>query len=181
MHIDIIETPAAFERLENNWNAVYDADPDAQLFLSWTWLRGWLRQIAGPWLILAARESDDDGAPYVAFWPLRVHFKSTDGHFRNELNMAGNFAADYTGILCAPSFEHQAIPAFARQLKRMNWAHLNLENIRLSEARYRLLAVNFPKVRFQLEVSGRVSKVDGIDNTICPFVPLPAESRATTP
>jgi tetratricopeptide (TPR) repeat protein len=175
VHIDVIETPAPFERLENNWNAVYDADPDAQLFLSWTWLNGWLRQVAGPWLILAAKEVGDVEAPYVAFWPIRVYFKSTDGRFRNEVNMAGNFSADYTGILCAPGFEHQAIPAFARHLKQMNWARLNLENIRLSDPRYRLLMAHFPRVKFEIEEISRVGKVDGIDNNRCPFAPLPGD------
>lgn len=175
MHIDLIETFDDFERIEDNWNAVYDADPDAQLFLSWKWLAGWLRQIAGPWLILAARESDDDGAPYVAFWPLRTYFKSAEGKFRNELNMAGNFSADYTGILCASRFEGQAIPAFARQLKRMNWARVNLDNIRLSGTRYRLLMAHFPKAKFQHDEVNRINKVDGIDNNVCPFASLPAD------
>lgn len=173
MHVDIIDTRTSFEQLENNWNAVYDADPDAQLFLSWKWLSGWLQQVPGPWLILAARETEEEDGPYVAFWPLRVALKSTDAHFRNELNMAGNFAADYTGILCAPGFEHQAIPAFARQLKRMNWARLNLENIRLSQTRYRLLSAHFPKAKFRIDEISRINKADGIDNSICPFAPLP--------
>lgn len=175
MHIDLIEKLEDFARIEDNWNAVYDADPDAQIFLSWKWLAGWLRQIAGPWMILAARETDEDGAPYIAFWPLRNYFKSADATFRNELNMAGNFSADYTGILCASRFESQAIPAFARQLKRMNWARVNLENIRLTETRHRLLMAHFPKAKFRHDESNRINKVDGIDNNVCPFASLPAE------
>ena len=134
MHIDVIETLEGFDRLEANWNGVYDADPDAHLFLSWTWLSGWLRQISGPWLVLAVREHGE-GSPYVAFMPLRLQVKQTDAQLRNEVNMAGNFAADYTGILCAPDLDHQAIPAFARYLKQMSWGRLNLENARISEAR----------------------------------------------
>jgi len=145
MRIDVIDTLPAFARLEDNWNAVYDADPDAQLFMSWKWLSGWLQQIASPWLILAAKASDGAGAPYVAFFPLRIQTKIENARFHNELNMAGNFAADYTGILCAPGAEHQAVPAFARYLKQMNWARMNLDNIRVSEPRLRLLLAHFPK------------------------------------
>ena len=174
MHIDVIETPESFGRLETNWNAVYDADPDAQIFLSWTWLSGWLRQISGPWLILAARE-DGEGCPYVGFLPLRIQVRATEAQLRNELNMAGNFAADYTGMLCAPGFDHRAIPAFAGYLKKMNWGRLNLDNVRISAARHRLLLAHFPKAKFKIEEISRVGKVDGIDNSLCPFAPLPAD------
>jgi CelD/BcsL family acetyltransferase involved in cellulose biosynthesis len=175
VHIDVIETREQFEQLEANWNAVYDADPDAQFFLSWKWLSGWLRQIASPWVILAARKAAGKDAPYVAFLPLRIQFKVTDARFHNELTMAGNFAADYTGILCEPGLDHLVIPALARHLKQMNWARLNLENIRIPEARYRLLAAHFSKAKFDVQEISRVGKVDGIDNNICPFAPLPGD------
>ena len=38
MHIDIIETLPSLAKLEDNWNAVYDADDEAQIFLSWKFL-----------------------------------------------------------------------------------------------------------------------------------------------
>lgn len=178
MRVEVIETWPAFNRLEQNWNAVYEADPDAQLFLSWRWLSGWLGQISSPWLILAAKAGNAADAPYVAFLPLRLGVKAQKSRLHNELNMAGNFAADYTGILCAPEIEHQAIPAFARHLKQMNWARLNLENVRLSESRIRLLLAHFPQSGFQTSEISRVGKVDGIDSNLCPFVPLPPDWNA---
>lgn len=178
MRVEVIETMPSFERLEQDWNAVYDADPDAQLFLSYRWLAGWLKWISGPWLVLAAKASEAADAPHVAFLPLRISVKTSDTSFYNELNMAGNFAADYTGILCRPGYEHQVMPAFARYLKQMNWARLNLENIRLSEARYRLLMAHFPKASFEITQVSRIGKVDGIDNALCPFAPLPPDFNA---
>lgn len=173
MRIDVIETLPEFKRLEDNWNAVYDADSDSQLFLSWTWLSGWLAQINGPWLILAAKASDKADAPYVAFFPLRLQTKIEKAKVHNEINMAGRFAADYSGIPCAPNVEHRVIPAFARYLKQMNWARLNLDNIRMSEERLRLLLAHFPKGSFQTSDVDRTSKVDNIDNNICPYAALP--------
>lgn len=178
MRVEVIETMPSFERLEQNWNAVYDADPDAQLFLSHRWLSSWLAWITGPWFVLAAKASDAADAPYVAFLPLRTSVKTSEVAFHNELNMAGNFAADYTGILCRPGFEHVAIPAFARHLKQMNWARLNLENARISEARYRLLVAHFPKSGFEISQVNRIGKVDGIDNSLCPFATLPPDWNA---
>jgi len=173
VHIEVIETLASFNRLEENWNAVYDQDPDAQLFLSFRWLSVRLGQIPSPWIILAAKESDSAETPYLGFLPLRIRFKAQEARFHNELNMAGNFAADYTGILSVPAVEHRVIPAFARYIKQMNWARLNLEYIRMSEPRLRLLLAHFPKANFQIDEIGRMN--DNIDNHLCPFAQLPGD------
>jgi tetratricopeptide (TPR) repeat protein len=174
MHIDVIETLPSLAKLEDNWNAVYDADPEAQIFLSWKWLSGWLAHIEGPWLILAAKASNSADAPYVAFLPLRLQAAIEKSEVLTEVRMAGNFSADYTGIVCALEAENKAIPAFARYIKQMNWVRLNLENVRMSERRFRLLLVYFPKANFQLTEVNRVGKVDGIDNSLCPYASLPS-------
>ncbi len=175
VHIDIIETLPSLARLEQNWNAVYDADPEAQIFLSWKWLSGWLAHIEGPWFILAAKAGDDASAPYVAFFPLRMQTTIEKSGVLNEVKMAGNFSADYTGIVCAPDAESKVIAAFSRQIKQMNWARLSLENVRMSERRFRLLLACFPKANFQVTEVNRVGKIDGIDNSLCPYTALPKD------
>jgi tetratricopeptide (TPR) repeat protein len=172
VHIDIIETLPSLAKLEDNWNAVYDADPEAQIFLSWKWLSGWFAHIEGPWFILAAKSSDSTEAPYVAFFPLRLQ-TTIEKDVLHEVKMAGNFSADYTGIVCAPNAEGKVIPSFARYIKQMHWARLNLENVRMSERRFRLLLAHFPKANFQATEINRVGKEDGIDNSICPYAALP--------
>lgn len=173
MRIDVIDTLADFAKLEDNWNAIYDADPDAQLFMSWRWLSGWLGQIASPWFVLAAKADNKADGPYAAFLPMRIQTKTENGRIHNELNMAGNFTADYTGFLCEPGAEHLAIPAFVRYLKQLNWSRLNFENFRVSEPRMRLFLAHFPKAGFQTSETNRVGKADGIDNSLCPFAVLP--------
>jgi tetratricopeptide (TPR) repeat protein len=91
------------------------------------------------------------------------------------VKMAGNFSADYTGIVCAPEAESKVIPAFARHIKQMNWMRLNLENVRISERRFRLLLAYFPKAGFEVTEVNRVGKVDGIDNSLCPYAALPKD------
>jgi CelD/BcsL family acetyltransferase involved in cellulose biosynthesis len=175
VHIDIIETLPSLAKLEDNWNAVYDADPEAHIFLSWKWLSGWLAHIEGPWFILAAKADDATDAPYVAFFPLRLQTTIEKSDVLHELKMAGNFSADYTGMVCAPDAEGKVIPAFARYIKQMHWARLNLENVRMSERRFRLLLAYFPKANFQVTEVNRVGKDDGIDNTVCPYTALPKD------
>ena len=92
MHIDIIETLPSLAKLEDNWNAVYDADDEAQVFLSWRWLSGWLSYIEDPWFILAAKAGEAADLPYVAFLPLRLQTTIEKADVISDMRMAGNFA-----------------------------------------------------------------------------------------
>lgn len=178
MHIDIIEDLPSLAKLEDNWNAVYDEDPEAQIFLSWKWLHGWLSCIHGPWFILAAKAGKAADLPYVAFFPLRLQTTIEDADIIHDMRMAGNFGADYTGIVCRPEVENKVLPAFARYVRHMNWARLNLDNLRMSERRVRLLLACFPKASFRYREANAVNKVDGIDNSLCPYVTLPGDWNA---
>src|SRR4051812_30215515 len=71
MRVDLIETPEAFEQLEESWNRAHEADRDAGYFLSWEWLAVVFRANPGRWRVLAARP-EDEPLSYVAFLPLRV-------------------------------------------------------------------------------------------------------------
>jgi CelD/BcsL family acetyltransferase involved in cellulose biosynthesis len=93
--------------------------------------------------------------------------------FHNEINMAGNHAADYTGLLCLPEAQHRAIPAFTRCLKALNWTRLHLENIRISDERLRPLLAHFPARTFRTSQIEHINKEDNINNCICPHVALP--------
>src|SRR5262245_5479685 len=69
MFIDIIDNFEDLERLKPNWDAVYEADPEAQFFLSWTWLSQWLLAARPQWFVLAVKPTPD-ASSYVAFFPL---------------------------------------------------------------------------------------------------------------
>ena len=101
MRIDVIDSFEAFVRLKPQWDAVYRADPQAQFFLSWTWMSKWLPMLEGPWFILAVKPPAGAGtSDHVGFFPLRLRIKERKaGGFYNEINMAGNFGADYTGFI----------------------------------------------------------------------------------
>ena len=118
MHIKIIEELDDFVALRGNWDMVYDADPEAQFFLSWQWLFDWLTVYRTVWFVLAGKRDATD-ADYGAFLPIRMHTVFDKAHgFSNALYMAGAGFSDYTGILTRPEFEAEAVLAFAEHLKR---------------------------------------------------------------
>jgi CelD/BcsL family acetyltransferase involved in cellulose biosynthesis len=168
--IDVIGSFHRFCELRDAWEAVYAADPEAQFFLSWTWMEQWLKALKTQWFILAAK-SKAGASDYVAFFPLRLRAKTP----HSEITMAGNRAADYTGFICAPEFQKHAIPAFAKHIRKLNWAIFNLEFIRASNERIGLFLEYFPRENFYVNNFEKFNKKDNTNNYICPYVKLPSD------
>ena len=174
MRIEAITTYEAFANLKDNWEAVYAADPEAQFFLSWTWLSRWLQELQWQWVVLAAKPSAEAPA-YIAFFPLKYHARKTrEGATSVEIAMAGNRLADYTGFICTPAFEDRALRAFALFIRSKNWNALHLENILASDERLGLFMKHVLPTGFQTVKVDQMDEV-GNNNHICPFVRLPAD------
>jgi len=176
MRIDTINTHAEFDVLRANWESVYSVDPEGQFFLSWIWLSQLFARRPRKWRVLAAAAEAGD-SNYVAFLPLRLKTRFSKSRQRKvpEIYMAGNFWADYTGFICHPDHEEDAIPALARHLRdEMSWERLHLENICASDRRLELFKSQFPAAEFRTTYRNRTSKTDGINLLVCPTVALPA-------
>jgi Tfp pilus assembly protein PilF len=174
MRIDIIDGIKALDAVRADWDAVYEADPDAQYFLSWPWMSKWLPLFGKTWKILAAK-TDVESSAYVAFFPLWLRTKEHKaGGFYNDLLIGGNYMADYTGFLCRPEFEAAAIAAFTATIRQLHWTNFRIEFLRASERRTALFLQGFPKDAFDV---ADVKSVDenNVPLTICPVAPLPAD------
>ncbi len=172
MQVDVIDTYSGFEKLESNWHAVYQADSQAQLFHSWTWLSPWFRRNSG-WLVLAAKPAD--ACEYVAFLPMRVtaRVSKTHGVLINELHMAGSFGwADYTGVVCSPDYDSRAIPALAAALRQLNWTYFNLKHLLISDERMKLLMQPFGDDAFAITRRPPTMDASRPDNSRCPYVKI---------
>lgn len=167
MHIDTIESLERFTEIRANWDAVYDADPEAQFFLSWTWLSKWFHG-ERQWFVLAVKP-DADASEYVAFFPLTLETKKSEGGgFHNNLVVTGHEFADYNGFICTPEFEDRAIPAFAEHIQGLHWTKLKLPNLSLSEGRFRLFKDRFPP-RLLIPATGPIWSTKTM--SIPPFTP----------
>lgn len=174
MLIDVIQDRNSLKRLRHDWDAVYDSDPEGHVFLSPDWFAVLLARFEQQWLFLAAKP--DQASPYVAFCPLkRATRRSNNGEDAIELRMAGFPQADYTGLLCRPEHQADAIPAIARHIKALNWASLALDFVRVSESRMKLLLGPFAGDEFSIARTERLISDKTINNNICPFVKLPAD------
>lgn len=174
MQIGEITSPAELASARTDWEQVYESDPEAQFFLSWTWIERWVRGLRGQWVVLVARP-DLTSRP-VAFFPLRRRVRTADnGRIDRQLVMAGNNGADYTGLICIPRHEHSAVRAFGRHLTNRNWDSLHLKNLRASSRRLDLLLSRFSPRAYEIARVREFNDADSVDNLVCPRLPLPAD------
>lgn len=175
MQIEKIENFETFKKIRENWDSVYAADHQAQFFLSWIWLSGWLQMVHEPWFILAAKPDTKDSS-YVAFLPLKNSLIHQDGGgFETEICMAGNSMADYTGLICLPGYEAEVIPAFAAYIQqKLVWSSFNVKSILETDTRMSLFLSNFSADSFELSQL-RIQSVneEEPDIYLAPYVSLP--------
>ncbi|MEG4197525.1 GNAT family N-acetyltransferase [Microcoleus sp. Pol12A5] len=175
MKIDKIDNFETFKKIRENWDFLYAADSQAQFFLSWIWLSGWLQMVHEPWFILAAKPDTDDSS-YVAFFPLKTLLTHQDGGgFETEICMAGNSMADYTGLICLPGYEGDAIPAFAAYIQQqLVWSTFNIKSILETDTRMSLFLSSFSGESFDLSQLC-IQSVNGEDPDlyIAPYISLP--------
>lgn len=154
MIVDCIQTIEQFDRLRPTWDGLYASDPQATIFSSWPWLRGWLDRTQDKWLVLAVRPSGRSS--YVALLPLAFPVP------RQRLSTLGNPLADHIGMLCRPEYEDQAILALAAHIhKKLPWDQLWL--VQAFDPRLKRLIEEMPLARAQVRRT----------ETPCPYIDLP--------
>jgi len=92
-----IDTLDQFERIRSNWERIYAADPNTNLFTSWLWVYEWLKSMPYQNFVLAVKTEDRPG--YISFLPLHYRGTGKPGFqpIRN-LFMGGHPYTGYVGI-----------------------------------------------------------------------------------
>ena len=175
MQIDVIDDFSSLVNVKEQWKSVYDGDPEAHFFLSWTWMSKWLSDVVSPWIVLAARPDDGAGS-YVAFFPLRALSMVAKGQgIFNNLEVACRRTSDRTGLICLPDYDDVAIPAFANALAAMHWANLAIERVGGSDKRFDLLLDGFPSREFKVNSPETTLGGDTTDFSVSLGVDLPSD------
>jgi tetratricopeptide (TPR) repeat protein len=179
MHVDVIDRLDDLMTLRRNWDDVYEADPEANYFLSWGWLSSWFRSRSIPWLVLGAKLKAEDDR-YVGFFPLQLATVLDKGRgFHNVLSMGGSHFATYTGVLCDGTVADSVMAAFADHIRTFRWTSVNLDDIYISPERLRPFLERFPLSEF---TTGKVTRSphvtsDGqsIDHDVYIYIDLPGD------
>jgi CelD/BcsL family acetyltransferase involved in cellulose biosynthesis len=172
MKIEVVNDFASLCDLKDNWDRLYAADPAAHFFLSWSWISNWLHDDEN-WFVVAVRRPKD--SHYCALMPLRRSImKLDDGAKIDRIQMAGRKLCDYTGWLVEPDADHEATSLLAKTLAASGADELELECLRAPQDRIDRFLNAFKTTSFKISERADIHPVDGIDNTVCPYVDLPA-------
>lgn len=167
MQVEIINSINQFDQLEKNWNNVYAEDPHSQIFLSWSWLRGWLEVINHKWFILAIKPKSDSA--YVGFFPLAIRSLQWGNlnifNIYRALQTCAHPVADYTGFICLPEYEEDALKNFASYIHHnLEWDVFHIKDIQ--DPRINVFVEHFSQSDFQNTTN---------PGATCPYIPLPDE------
>jgi len=130
MDVKIITTTEEFEEIRGDWDAIYAVDPHATIFMSWSWIRGWIEGETRKWAVIGVRP--DSASPFAAFMTLVIsHVPSWVRYRLAVLHMGGHPLSDHTGFVCLPSVFDKAVAMFARVVDRHfgRWATFYVRDV----------------------------------------------------
>ena len=154
MLVKIIDNFQQFDQLKPNWDEVYAADPQTAFFVSWPWLKGWFEMREVNWFVLSYRPHG--ASSYVAFLPLSINQSL-------HLAMGGNDYATYTGFVCMPEYQDEAIASFAGFIKsQIKWEEFKLKDV--SDPRLDAFLSHFTLPKFAIKE---------LDRLVCSYMSLP--------
>lgn len=148
-----------FDQLQENWNDIYEKDNNTHVFNSWSWMKSFLPITEFDWLILGVRSSET--SKFVAFAPFTLQ-SHRFGH-KHTLHFGGYPFADYTGFLCHPDFESEAMHCLAEAVHNLKWDYLNMNDVK--DDRFEKWLQNFSADKYQIHRN----------STPCPYLHLPSD------
>ncbi|MEL6164800.1 MAG: GNAT family N-acetyltransferase, partial [Cyanobacteria bacterium J06628_3] len=162
MQLEIINNIQQFDKLNTNWNHIYTSDSHAQIFLSWSWLRGWLEVAPHDWFILAIKPQPNSA--YVAFFPLAMRsLQWANVNVYRSLQTCAHPVADYTGFICLPEYEEDVIQTFASYIHHnLEWDVFHVKDIQ--DPRLNVFVEQFSSNDFQ---------ITNDQGATCPYISLP--------
>lgn len=171
MHVGLVSETGELAGLGAAWNKLYATDPDAQYFLSWTWMSTWLQRTPSQWLVLVVRPQS--GREPVALFPVQiVAVANAEGGFFNVLRMGGHYLSGYTGVLCDPAWQDKALPALAEAVQRLNWAVFQMTGARMAPDRLALFLGAMSPADLTVQSAPQISQ-HGVNDSAYPRISLP--------
>jgi len=168
--VELVNDPAI---LQMEWNSLHASDPDSGLFLSFAWLSALYTKTGKSARLYTVR--DGYGRLVCLFPAYKSRYKSSSsGRQKSTIRAAGRLSlSEYTGFVCAPNHEYDAIRALAFYLMQERWDRFSLR-YEPTGRRAKIFADAFPSAQFR--VSWPEYKInDGeTDYLICPVVDLPS-------
>ncbi len=141
-----------FKETKHEWENLYKYDPNAQLFISWSWVFNYLVSASSDWLILGVK--NDKTSAFVAFLPIQFSKYGLRGIYSlHKIDYLGKPHSIYPGFLCLPDFEDEAIHLLGTYVQsELTWDILHFNWIR--DPRIDVFMATFDKRKFDVAAGG---------------------------
>ncbi|APE44288.1 hypothetical protein BOO69_13435 [Sulfitobacter alexandrii] len=170
--VQVIDTPAGFAALREEWQALEARDPETTVFLSWAWFNEAFADQLYRWSVLVVRDGAGD---VICLVPLkyRVHWSGSRQEFQTQLQAGGRLLwSEYTGFLCAPELQREGLEAAARHLAAMPWISLSMRYV-AQAGRCRIFTDALEQAGIAVRYQPYMINRGETDNLKCPQVTLP--------
>ncbi|MDA3859254.1 MAG: GNAT family N-acetyltransferase [Roseovarius sp.] len=176
LQVSIIDSYADFVELRDAWQGLERRDPESTVFLTWDWMAQIFRDRPFRWSVIVVREKARAGH-VLCILPLkyRVHWSSSRKEFQTELEAAGRLLwSEYTGFLCDPAQEVEALKAAAGKLARMPWTKLSMRYV-AQHRRCTIFTEALADQGFSVKFRDYMINNKETNNLLCPQVELPED------
>ncbi len=110
--VERIDALSKFKEIKNQWEQLYSSDPNSNVYISWLWKYSCFSFSSSKWTVLGVRNTDTSS--YVAFLPLTFYNHESFGFYGiRQIVYGGKPVSVYSGFLCSPDFEFDAIRKLA--------------------------------------------------------------------
>ncbi|SFN85301.1 Acetyltransferase involved in cellulose biosynthesis, CelD/BcsL family [Roseovarius lutimaris] len=176
LQVSIIDSYADFVKLRDAWQGLERRDPESTVFLTWDWMAQIFRDRPFRWSVLVVRDPARAG-DVLCILPLkyRVHWSTSRKEFQTELEAAGRLLwSEYTGFLCNPAHEVEALTAAAGKLARMPWTKLSMRYV-AQHRRCTIFTEALADQGFSVRFRDYLINNKETNNLLCPQVELPED------
>ena len=151
LHVDRITKLSSFKKIKKDWEQLYKSDPNSNLYISWLWLYSLFSTSTFKWAVLAVKNVDSSS--YVAFYPFKNDNRGSFGIYPiHRIVYAGKPIAAYSGFLCSPDFESEAIRLLASYIQSsLRWDIFLIDWTK--DPRLDSFLSSFPDSKFSIDVS----------------------------
>jgi CelD/BcsL family acetyltransferase involved in cellulose biosynthesis len=170
VRVDVVDDPAGFARLEAEWNALLDASPDPNVFLTWEWVSIWWAVYGGRSRLHVLVARDGEGR-LQGIAPLKRRRLSVLGMGFGDviefIGSGGDVTPERLDFIIRTGAEKPVAAAFAEALA----ADATCAGIDLQPFAATSKARPFVLAAFRDGGPGAVSEVP---HSVCPILTLPA-------
>lgn len=176
MQVALIDTHAEFAALRDAWRDLESRDPESTVFLTWDWMNEVFHDKLFRWSVLVVREGAGAGR-VLCILPLkyRVHWSTSRKEFQTEMEAGGRLLwSEYTGFLCDPTHEAEALTAAAGKLAQMPWTKLSMRYV-AQHRRCKIFTDALADRGFSVRFREYMINNKQTNNLLCPQVDLPED------